>query len=106
MKWLRKLFRLPHPEMSRTQLAATLDAAKELNWRLGQDLQRACLHGYWRLDHPLSKVCPERLKSRHPKMTESEIAAQYRAILQSELKEMEIEVLVAKNPGTVLRLPQ
>lgn len=87
--------------MSRTQLARTLDAAKDLNWRLGQDLQRACLHGYWRLDHPLSKVCPPHLKSRHPRMTEEEIAAQYRKIMLPELKE-----LVAENPGIVLRLPQ
>ena len=101
IRWLRKLFRFPHPELSRAQLAALYDAALDLNYRFSCDLKRAVLHGYWRFDHPLSAVFPEQHKSRHPRMTEAEIANQYQKIIAGEYK-----LLVAESVKCVLELPQ
>lgn len=97
MKWLRKLFRLPFPSLSRAELAATLTESMALNWAFEQDLKRACLHGYWRLDHPLSKVCPPMLKSRHPRMTMEQIEQQYNLIMGNTRK-----LLVAQIEGSVV----
>jgi hypothetical protein len=81
MKWLRKLFGLQYPHLSRKQIAEQTAALLSLNADLVADLKHACAQGRWRFDHPLSKACPEHMKSRHPKLTEAEIEAEYRRIM-------------------------
>jgi hypothetical protein len=105
---IRKLFRLPRPHMSRAEMSKHLDAVSELNGELIADLRKACVNGYWRLDHPLSKVCPEHMKTRFPKLTEEEIQIQLRNILGPQrlaLVNLAKEVVVCLPEG-VRQLPQ
>lgn len=81
MKWLRKLFSLRYPHLSRKQIAEQLTESFSLNVNLVADLKHACAQGRWRFDHPLSKVCPEQMKSRHPKLTEEQIESEYQRIM-------------------------
>ena len=105
---IRRLFRLPRPHMSRAELSKHLDGISELNSQLIADLRKACLHGYWRLDHPLSKVCPEHMKTRHPKLTEEEITAQWKSIMEPARLELidSAKKVVVQLPEDVQRLLQ
>jgi hypothetical protein len=105
---IRRLLRLPHPELSRAEMATRLNNLSRLTFDMAADLRKACLHGYWRLDHPLSALCPEHMKTRHPKLTEEEIETQLRRILSPErIQLLDLSKNIVVNyPASVQQLPQ
>jgi hypothetical protein len=84
MKWLRKLFRLPYPGLSRTELVRRYDRQVKINADLAFEIFLAASNHKWTLDHPLSKIAPAQMKRRHARLSESEIIAQTRSILKGE----------------------